>query len=149
MYCDAFWGLKWLGGRKYILVRWKKPKKSENEAIKRLVREAITMFAPFSSKKYCCHFFYQCSHFSPFLVVKKSRRQNVFMPVDVNSIVFVYLQSRNNLLFEVLLHGIFDLLYCNIMLLGMTWSACDSVNEKSLLFTTYPSFYLFNQTDQS
>ena len=72
------------------------------------------------------------------------------MPVDVNSIVFVYLQKPSTVLFEVLWHGIFDLLYCNIMLLGMTWSACDSVKERyRLLSTTYPSFYLFNQTEQS
>ena len=32
-YCGAFWELKWLGGRKYILVRWNKPKKSKNQAI--------------------------------------------------------------------------------------------------------------------
>ena len=100
-------------------------------------------------------FFYQCSHVSSFLVAKIlvakiSRRQNTFMPVDVYSIVFVYLQKQNILLFVVVWPGNFDLFHCNIMLLGITWNAFDPVKEIwTDLLTKYLCFYLFNQTEQS
>ena len=155
VYCGAFWGIKWLGGRKYILVRWNKPKKSENQAIQNDVtsqsnsRGHHNVRAIFFKEILLSLFFNQCSHFNPFLVAKISRRQNTFIPMDVNSIVFLYLQPLNILLFTALWKGIFDLLHCNIKLLGMTWKACDSDHAYCLISTTYPCFYLFNQTEQS
>lgn len=51
------------------------------------------------------------------------------MPVDVYSIVFVYLQKQNILLFLVVWPANFDLFHCNITLLGITWNAFDLVTE--------------------
>ena len=72
------------------------------------------------------------------------------MPVDVYSIVFVYLQKQNILLFLVVWPGNFDLFHCNITLLGITSNAFDLVTEMwTDVLTKYLCFCLFNQTEQS